>query len=179
MRCWATSRLLVAPYASSKTYITCCAHICSAWRYEAELGMYTLPEDDQVQRVGDGDNWQQFSLSGATEDQHDRETHPVMTTSIASATPDATAAPATRKPAELQAAGQDTKWASLTATDAKQPGARDSTRVVRVSAHHVGTYAFKGCGALDMVCLTSDAVIGMAAPQAVAPPAGSKGNRHQ
>eukprot|EP00775_Hariotina_reticulata_P011160 gene11160-11310_t len=32
-------------------------------------------------------------------------------------------------------------------------------RLVHVSAEHIGTYAFKGCGAVDMVCFTSDAML--------------------
>lgn len=130
--------------------------------------MHTVPEESKVPGGG-GDDWQQFSLSGANESQHegDKQPAPVEGGSAVSTVV------AARMPAALQAAEQDMKWASLTAADAEQQST--TTRVVRVSAHHIGTYAFKGCGAMDMVCLTSDAIIGMAAPQAVAPPTGSKG----
>eukprot|EP00775_Hariotina_reticulata_P011161 gene11161-11311_t len=34
------------------------------------------------------------------------------------------------------------------------------SRLVHVSAEHIGTYAFKGCGAVDMVCFATDASVG-------------------
>lgn len=38
---------------------------------------------------------------------------------------------------------------------AANPG-RSASKLVRVSAHHLGVYAFKDCRELAMVCLTSD-----------------------
>lgn len=37
-------------------------------------------------------------------------------------------------------------------------GTESDKCLVYASAYHIGTYGFKGCGAMDMVCLTSDAL---------------------
>lgn len=50
---------------------------------------------------------------------------------------------------------------------------RASSCSISICASHVGTYAFKGCGEVEVVCLTSDAVAG----SIVAPPMSSKSSK--
>lgn len=71
-----------------------------------------------------------------------------------------------RQPAALQFSDMQQK----ATTEAVKAGVLLSTplRGVRVTAYNIGTYAFKGCGALDMVTLTSD----------VMPPQEANRNQH-
>eukprot|EP00775_Hariotina_reticulata_P007249 gene7249-7462_t len=48
-------------------------------------------------------------------------------------------------------------------------------RLVHVTAHHLGTYGFKGCGALDMVCFTTDTLHGAIHPTLAMGAEGAKG----
>lgn len=48
-------------------------------------------------------------------------------------------------------------------------------RLVHISCHNVGTYAFKGCGTLDMVCVTTSGLLAEAQAQSHVPHRAAKG----
>lgn len=77
-----------------------------------------------------------------------------------------------RMPANLGGAG--THGPTLSSTGGETDDVSCS-RLVQVSAQHIGTYAFKGCGAMDMVCLTTDGMLPEATAHAAGPAKGAKG----
>lgn len=80
-----------------------------------------------------------------------------------------------RTPRMAAALAQDeTAALGLCSTDG-----RCGQRRVHVSCHHNGTYAFKGCGALDMVCVTSDVLAAESRARSNVVQKGSKGKVQQ
>lgn len=87
---------------------------------------------------------------------------------------------ATLSTPRMPAALGDASVCRVTVASLNGTAAGSGSRLVHVSGNHIGTYAFKGCGAMDMVCLTSDVIL---APEAQAqsrcPPRGAKGEGQQ
>eukprot|EP00878_Enallax_costatus_P015190 GHUV01015903.1.p3 GENE.GHUV01015903.1~~GHUV01015903.1.p3 ORF type:complete len:293 (+),score=91.35 GHUV01015903.1:8244-9122(+) len=237
---------------NSVSHLSVSICVCSAWRYEAGIGLYSTPASPHPQDQTAHPRWQQFSLSGASgslishassqaaavddkaavhtdnvqlavaEQQELAEHSNIRSNGKAAAVEQPTTkyegsyslsgsgpggatqadkqegaavdkppSAADKEPSRQQLSHENGSKHPVAVPSPRMQAAlhtipqaadaanseeeENSQQLVSISAQHVGTYAFKGCGMMELVCLTSDAMPVTQQTLAVAPPRGSKG----